>query len=182
MPASSSSAARRPWWPSSLGQRLERYVGVDIHPPDPSAELVFVHHDLADGLGPVGDEPFDIYFASFGVASHLSPAGLERLCGEIAAHARPGSLVALEALGLFSVEWPSLWDTEPGEDRTIAYRLAGDTLVHPWAPSELRELFENAGIEPVRARRPQRPGRSQGRRDPLLARPAAGASGHERPR
>jgi hypothetical protein len=132
------------------GQRLERYVGVDIHPPDPDAELVFVHHDLADGLGPVGDEPFDLYFASFGVASHLSPAGLEQLCEEIAAHARPGSLVALEALGLFSVEWPSLWDTEPGEDRTIAYRLAGDTLVHPWAPSELRELFENAGIELVR--------------------------------
>ncbi len=133
------------------GQRLERYVGIDLNPPATDPRLVFVDHDLADGLGPVGDEPFDLYFASFGVASHLTPSGLERLCREIAAHARPGSLVALEALGLFSVEWPSLWTTEPGEDRTIAYRLADDTDVHPWAPSELREIFLRAGIEPVRA-------------------------------
>ena len=133
------------------GDRLERYLGVDVHPPEPDAGLGFVAHDLSQGLGPVGDEPFDLYLASFGVASHLAPADLERLCREIAAHARPGSLVALEALGLFSLEWPGLWTTEAGDDRVITYRLAADTHVHPWAPAELRELYTRVGIEPVRA-------------------------------
>ena len=133
------------------GDRLERYVGVDVHPPESDAKLGFVAHDLSQGLGPVGDDPFDLYFASFGLASHLSPNDFERLCQDIAAHARPGSLVALEALGLFSLEWPGLWATEPGEDRVVTYRLAADTRVHPWAPGELREMFTRVGIEPVRA-------------------------------
>jgi hypothetical protein len=132
------------------GHRLDGYLGLDLHPPFEDADAHFVCHDLAEGLGPVGDEPFDLYFASFGVASHLTPAGLERLCREIAAHASPGSLVALEALGLFSLEWPSLWSTPPGEERTLSYRLADDTQVHPWAPAELREMFSTLGIDPVR--------------------------------
>jgi hypothetical protein len=133
------------------GHRLDGYLGVDLHPPFEDADAHFVCHDLAQGLGPVGDEPFDLYFASFGVASHLTPAGLERLCREIAAHARPGSLVALEALGLFSLEWPALWNTSPGEERTLDYRLADDTRVHPWAPGELHEMFSTVGIDLVRA-------------------------------
>lgn len=132
------------------GARLERYVGVDLHPPAPGAGLDFVGHDLCNGLGPVGDEPFDLYFASFGVASHLPPADLERLCREIAAHARPGALVALEALGVYSIEWPGLWQTAPGPERVVGYRLADETEVHPWAAAELREIFTAAGIDPVR--------------------------------
>ena len=132
------------------GDRLERYVGVDLHPPPAPAKIEVISHDLREGLGPVGAEPFDVYFSSFGVASHLPPAGLERLCREIAVHARPGSLVALEALGLYSVEWPALWQTAPGRDRNLAYRLAGETTVHPWSPAELREIFSAAGIEPLR--------------------------------
>jgi SAM-dependent methyltransferase len=130
--------------------RLERYLGVDLHPPEGDGEPGFLAHDLRDGLGPVWEEPFDLYFASFGVASHLPASGLERLCREIAAHARRGALVALEALGLYSLEWPALWDTRPGADRTLTYRLAGETTVHPWAPSELRQMFDAAGIEPLR--------------------------------
>ena len=133
------------------GARVDEYVGVDLHPPTAETEGRFFAHDLGEGLGPVGGESFDLYFSSFGVASHLAPQQLERLCRDIAAHARPGSLVALEALGLFSLEWPSLWETPPGSRRTLPYRLAAETRVHPWAPSELEGVFADAGISPVRA-------------------------------
>jgi SAM-dependent methyltransferase len=132
------------------GDRLERYLGVDLQPPAGAWKRGFLAHDLGEGLGPVGAEPFDLYFASFGVVSHLAPAAVERLCREIAAHARPGALVALEALGLFSLEWPALWETDPGPRRTLSYRLAAETEVHPWAPDELNAIFETAGITPLR--------------------------------
>jgi SAM-dependent methyltransferase len=131
------------------GARMERYLGVDL---DPRADgRPCLAHDLRDGLGPVGGEPFDVYLGAFGIASHLSPAQLARLLREIAGHARPGALVALEALGLHSLEWPGVWETAPGAARTIPYRLGADVAVHPWAPAELAGLFHAAGIEPLGA-------------------------------
>jgi SAM-dependent methyltransferase len=131
------------------GDRLTRYLGVDLRPEVPG--LPSIAHDLRDGLGPVGRRPFDVYLGSFGIASHLSPDELQRLLGQIAGHARPGSLVALEALGLYSLEWPRLWGTPAGAGRTIPYRLGADVPVHPWAPGELFERFRAAGIEPLGA-------------------------------
>jgi hypothetical protein len=134
------------------GGGLRRYLGVDLAPPAPGPSTVDrVRHDLRDGLGPVGARPFDLYLGTFGVASHLAPAELLRLLREIAAHGRPGALVALEALGLYSLEWPQLWSTPPGRARTIPYRLAADVRVHPWSPTELLGLLEDCGIRPLRA-------------------------------
>jgi SAM-dependent methyltransferase len=130
------------------GRGLTRYLGVDLAPP---LERHYVRHDLRDGLGPIGARPFDVYLGTFGVASHLRPSELRRLLREIVAHARPGALVALEALGQFSLEWPRLWSCPPGPARTIPYRLAGDVAVHPWAPRELYAMFREAGLEPLRA-------------------------------
>jgi SAM-dependent methyltransferase len=133
------------------GTRLRRYLGVDLAPSRSGAgRAEFLGHDLRDGLGPVGTRPFALYIGTFGIASHLSPAELGRLLREIASHARPGALVALEALGLRSLEWPRLWETPPGRERTIEYRMATDVHVHPWAPEELAPLFEEAGIRPLR--------------------------------
>jgi SAM-dependent methyltransferase len=132
------------------GGRLTRYLGIDLQPA--AAGRPAIAHDLRDGLGPVGRRPFDVYLGTFGIASHLSPDELQRLLGQIARHARRGSLVALEALGLYSLEWPRLWGTPAGAARTIPYRLGADVLVHPWAPAELFERFEAAGIEPLGAR------------------------------
>lgn len=131
---------------------LTRYAGVDLAPPRNGHDgLAFLRHDLRDGLGPVGARPFDLYLGTFGVASHLAPPALRALLRDIARHARPGAIVALEALGLLSLEWPRLWDRPAGPPRTIAYRLAADVTVHPWAPRELAALFEEAGIEPLGA-------------------------------
>jgi SAM-dependent methyltransferase len=131
------------------GSGPSRYVGVDLVPPAAGSDWRWVQHDLREGLGPVGRRPFDLYLGTFGIASHLAPAELGRLLGEIAAHAKPGSIVALEALGLLSLEWPQLWNRRPGADRTIPYRMAADVSVHPWAPSELFELFAERGIRPL---------------------------------
>jgi SAM-dependent methyltransferase len=130
------------------GPRLRRYLGVDLAPP---AAAAFLRHDLREGLGPVGPRSFDVYLGSFGIASHLPPAALRRLLAEIAGHARPGALVALEGLGLRSLEWPGIWNTPPGGARTLPYRLASDVSVHPWAPAELLMLLEEAAIEPLGA-------------------------------
>jgi SAM-dependent methyltransferase len=132
------------------GGGLRRYVGVDLSPRSDDPRLL--RHDLRDGLGPVGARPFDLYLGTFGIASHLAPAELRRLVRDIARHARPGAVVALEALGLFSLEWPRLWDRPVGSSRAIPYRLATEVTVHPWAPRELGGVFREAGIEPLWAR------------------------------
>lgn len=131
--------------------RLSRYVGVDLAPPRSGIDAEFVRHDLREGLGPVGARPFDLYLGTFGIASHLAPRALARLLADLAAHARPGAVVAIEALGRNSLEWPSVWATRPGAARTIRYRLGADVLVHPWSPAELFALFAHAGIKPLRA-------------------------------
>ena len=128
--------------------RLSRYVGVDLAPPAGDGH---VQHDLREGLGPVGTRPFDLYLGTFGIASHLSPAQLRRLLGDVAAHARAGALVAIEALGRESLEWPQLWEhgarrgadhpLQPGRRRARAPVGAGRAV---------RALLR-AGIEPLRA-------------------------------
>jgi len=136
---------------SLAGSGLEGYVGVDLRSPDAECDEEVVVHDLRAGLGPVGPEPFDLYLATFGVASHLDPGELAQLLSEVADHAGSGSLVAFEALGLYSLEWPQLWSTPPGRERLLDYRLGADVSVHPWGPDELGHLFEDAGLQPLRA-------------------------------
>lgn len=127
---------------------LDSWVGVDLFPP-PTPHAI--EWDLRNGLGPVAGQPFDVCIASFGAASHLSVAELDRLVGEIAAAAAPGAMVALEALGLHSLEWPALWSVPPGPGRVLPYRLAAEVSVHPWLPAELRRLFTAHGLEWVGA-------------------------------
>jgi len=133
------------------GPGLARYLGVDFRSPGPSLPGEHLRHDLRNGLGDVGAPPFDVYLATFGLASHLCPAQLRRLVEEIAAHARPGSLVALEALGAHSLEWPLLWRTRPGPARGLPYRLGSEVEVHPWRPRELARIYTDAGIRPLHA-------------------------------
>ena len=132
--------------------RLGGYLGVDMRDPGPGLPGRFVMGDLREGLPSLGGERFDLGLAAFGLASHLSPAQLKRVLGQLARRARPGALVAIEALGLHSLEWPLLWDRPVGSARTISYRLGADVPVHPWAPRELCALLEEAGMKPLVAR------------------------------
>lgn len=130
------------------GDRLERYLGLDLTPPARSVDprVTFATHDLRCGLDGIHEGPFDLYLGSFGVASHMAGEELARLIIDIGRHARAGSIVALEALGLYSLEWPGVWDVQPGARRTLPYRLGASVNVHPWSPRELRGLYEAAGI------------------------------------
>ncbi len=132
------------------GPALTEYTGVDFRATADPRFGEQVLHDLGDGCGPVGDAPFDLYLATFGVTSHLQPSQLERLLREVASHARPGSVIALEALGLGSLEWPGLWDATPGPRRSLPYRLGSDVQVHPWSARELWALHREAGLRPLR--------------------------------
>jgi SAM-dependent methyltransferase len=129
------------------GSRAAAYTGVDLLPPATGpVGACFVEHDLRTGLGPLMGTSFDLCVATFGVASHLGPEQLRRLVSELVEAARPGAVIALETLGLYSLEWPQLWDTAPGGDRTIAYELAAEVRVHPWSPDELRLVYADAGL------------------------------------
>src|SRR4051794_38466015 len=125
------------------GDLIDSYLGVDLFPPSGVPSL---RHDLRNGLGEAGREPFDLCVATFGVASHLDPAQLDRLVREVAAAASSGALVAMEALAVHSLEWPGLWDVPPGPGRILRYRLSGEVSVHPWARDELRRMFGASGL------------------------------------
>jgi len=151
------------------GAELGRYCGVDLREPPGGIAGEMVKHDLRDGLGPVGREPFDVYLATFGVASHLAPSELRKLLGDIARHRRSGSLVALEGLGLHSLEWPGIWETRPGPARALAYRLG--RVPSPVVPA-------GAGSPCTRRRGSSRCARSTGRCRPGPRR-ARGATGRD---
>ncbi len=127
------------------------YTGLDFRAPPDELPGPHVRHDLRHGLGPVGRMPFDLYLAGFGLGSHLTPAQLRRLLAQIARHGRPGSIVALEALGLYSLEWPRVWGRPVGPARTLTYRLGDEVPVHPWAPAELAGLVETTGMRVLEA-------------------------------
>jgi SAM-dependent methyltransferase len=126
------------------GKHVASYLGVDLFPGE---DVPAIRWDLREGLGPAAAHgPFDVCFGTFGVASHMAPGELGRLLSEVACVAAPGALVAIEALGLFSLEWPGIWYTRPGPARTLSYKLAGDVVVHPWSPAELRARFVAGGL------------------------------------
>ena len=97
-----------------------RYVGCDI-----SEEMIcqaqetygntgkfeFQVADFGKGL-PVApeDQPFHLYFSSYGSLSHIGTEQLTTLLAEIAGHARPRAFVILDLLGRYSYEWPCYWD------------------------------------------------------------------------
>jgi len=94
--------------------------------------VFFFQADLNDGLGALKrEQPFDLYFSSYGSYSHLTRAKMTRLLADIAEHAEPGALVVLDFNGRYSIEWPGFWDArseaEKIRDYTMNYLYLGDT-------------------------------------------------------
>lgn len=119
----------------------------------PSA--TFRQSDLSKGLGATSDEqPYDLYYSSYGSLSHLEGDALENLLVEIAGHSRPGALVVLDLVGRLSPEWPAYWSVEDGRmlDYSMSYlygeeeRKNGNVERFPlrfWSGAELERLVAN---------------------------------------
>lgn len=114
---------------------LQQYVGVDInedlltqarevHGANPKVR--FLAGDLTKGLPDEikAEEPFDIYFTSYGTLSHLRDQECARLFADICAHAQDGALLIGDWLGRYTVEWQDLWHHPADEEYFMDYRIS----------------------------------------------------------
>lgn len=140
---------------------IEQYVGCDLcesmveqgnaaYASCPN--VVFRQGDFSKGFPLKDEQPFDLYFCSYGSFSHIGDDAMERLFGEIAEHAGQRALVVGEWLGRHSIEWPCYWD-EPGEamlDYSMSWLSAGaegEAEHFPmrfWLGDEIRALVQRA--------------------------------------
>ncbi|MDD2764087.1 MAG: class I SAM-dependent methyltransferase [Opitutaceae bacterium] len=128
----------------------ENYAGRD--------NVLFFPTDLNRGLGAVKrEQPFDIYFSSYGSFSHLPRRQMMNLLAEIGVHAHPGALIVLDFNGRYSVEWPEYWlartEAEKVRDYTMNYLYLGDRAamgraehfpLRFWTGGEVRRLAADA--------------------------------------
>lgn len=148
---------------------IEIYMGLDlcqemidkgneIFECNPNAK--FKRADLREGLGAVKKEnPFDIYFSSYASLSHLDKPHLVKLLIDICNHSSNGSLIILDFLGRYSIEWPDYWnvktEAEKVRDYSMSYlysELNQDVKIEHfpvrfWTGKEVEELVEELIME-----------------------------------
>lgn len=98
-----------------ISQAVELYGSND--------KVVFTPGDISAGLD-IEDEPFDVYFSSYGTMSHFTSQQMVKLLSDIAAHSENGALVVLDWLGRYSYEWQDLWSLNTGEETFMDYRIS----------------------------------------------------------
>lgn len=115
-------------------EMLDRYTGVDINRGlleqarqrfsgnDP---ISFLQADLRKGLPFLGEEePYEIYFTSFGTLSHFGEDDTVRILADIAQHADQGALIVGDWLGRYAYEWTDLWDDDLSQEKWMDYRIS----------------------------------------------------------
>jgi len=143
------------------------YTGVDLceamvaqgrHNYGDNAQVRFGQQDLNEGLGRHAREaPFDLYFSSYGSLSHLTREPLVNLLAEAVRHGHSGSLVVLDLVGRYSIEWPQYWSTGTEEEKYRDYSMNYLHLGDPeamakaehfplrfWSGEEIPELLSEA--------------------------------------
>ncbi|MEA5512482.1 class I SAM-dependent methyltransferase [Nodularia sp. UHCC 0506] len=150
---------------------IDLYYGVDISQPmvekgevlfADKPHVKFAQLDLRDGLGKIktAEKPFDIYFSSYAALSHLSKKQLRYLLQDIAAHGTNESLVVLDLVGRYSIEWPEFWSANSEEEKVRDYTMSYlysepvrerlDIEKFPlrfWTGNEVRELTQGITAE-----------------------------------
>ncbi|MFO7952221.1 MAG: class I SAM-dependent methyltransferase [Bacillota bacterium] len=112
---------------------MDQYKGIDL-----SVELLkeadnlfgdyehvdFCKGDFSNGL-PLdeGEDPYDLYFTSYGTLSHCTNEELEKLFTDMGKHGKNGSLILADFLGRYSYEWQNLWTHDPEEISYIDYLI-----------------------------------------------------------
>ncbi|HLO87467.1 MAG TPA: class I SAM-dependent methyltransferase, partial [Nostocaceae cyanobacterium] len=138
------------------------YVGLDVNPDmikkgkelfNNITNVEFNEHDLCNGLGS-WKKHFDVYLSSYGSLSYLDDSQLLQILSEIASVAGHGSLVILDLLGRFSLEWPQYWletsDAVPPylHDYSISYLSSEAIYKQPmkmrfWSTEEINNLLKS---------------------------------------
>ena len=146
---------------------MQVYVGVDLSDPMVAQananfadrdNVVFRQGDFSQGFPLPDEEPFDLYFCSYGSMSHIETSAMERLMTETFQHASPRALVVGDWLGRHSIEWPCYWDKPADEmqDYSMSWLPsgAGGTSDDPehfpmrlWLGDEVRALVNRAATE-----------------------------------
>ncbi|PPT09004.1 hypothetical protein CKA32_003106 [Geitlerinema sp. FC II] len=113
---------------------IDLYLGLDISQAmvergqvlfEDRPEIKFAQADLRDGFGAFKDEePFDIYFSSYGSLSHLNRQDLVELLQDICEHSGDESLIVLDFLGRYSIEWPDFWFAESESEKVRDYTMS----------------------------------------------------------
>ena len=114
---------------------IKEYVGIDInedlleqaqscygHIP----KVRFTRADMSDGLPDIvkDEEPFDIYFTSYGTLSHFDSYETAKLIADIGRHAPDGALFVGDWLGRYTYEWQDLWHHPANEEYFMDYRIS----------------------------------------------------------
>lgn len=148
---------------------IEVYMGLDLCQEmiDKGNEIFeckqnvkFKRADLREGLDAVKQEkPFDIYFSSYASLSHLDKPHLVSLLIDICNHSNSGSLIILDFLGRYSIEWLDYWnaktEAEKIRDYSMSYlysKLNQDVEIEHfpvrfWTGIEVEELVEELIME-----------------------------------
>jgi SAM-dependent methyltransferase len=115
--------------------RLQSYVGVDINAElldqaaayyGQNAKMRFLKADLSGGLPEElqREEPFDLYFTSYGTFSHFTEKQSIDLVADICRHAPDRALFTGDWLGRWSYEWQDLWDAPLDCEYFMDYRIS----------------------------------------------------------
>jgi len=117
--------------PSMLGS----YKGVDLNEEliaqaqsiyGDNCKLTFEQADFTQGI-PLGEgeNPYDLYFASYGTCSHHNEdETFIRLLADIAARVDEHCVIVCDWLGRYSYEWQSLWANDLSENRNMDYAVS----------------------------------------------------------
>jgi SAM-dependent methyltransferase len=147
-------------------ESIDVYLGVDISQAmvdkgqllfADKPNVNFAQVDLREGLGKIktDEKPFDIYFSSYAALSHLSRKQLHKLLEDISAHGTKDSLIVLDLVGRYSIEWPEFWDANSEEEKvrdyTMSYLYSDEVRkssnierfpLRFWTGSEVKELAQ----------------------------------------
>ncbi len=155
-------------------EKIDLYLGLDISAAmvekgqtlfESEPHVEFAQADLREGLGRLKteQEPFDIYFSSYGSLSHLMRQDLVKLLEDICQHSRNDSTIVLDFLGRYSIEWPDFWSAQSESEKvrqyTMSYlyspatrkKIEGETFpLRFWTGTEVQELADeltsNTGV------------------------------------
>jgi len=114
---------------------LKEYVGVDVNKDllayaeeyyGRKPKVHFVCEDLSNGFSDViaSEDPFDLYFTSYGTLSHFHDADNARLIANICSHAPDRALFVGDWLGRYSYEWQNLWHHPTDEEYFMDYQIS----------------------------------------------------------